>query len=1043
MTQYHARWVPTLRRFARIVRYGALVLSSVGLSTSAMAQDSGNEEVEEIMVLGSQIRGASTTEALPVSVIGQEEISASGAISADELFRYLPGVGAVGFGGNNQRSTSFGINGARGDVASINLRSLGEGNTLVLMNGRRLVDHPSTQTDEQTAPSVAVNMNAIPVMGLQRVEVLRDGASAIYGTDAVAGVVNTVLRKDFDGLDMSARFGGADGFNETTYNILGGITFNNDRTNVTASLTLHDRDPLAAADRDFAINNDARDRLVGTSFEGDAQFDNRSTSTPWALFRVPNAVSGPGPITQNGVPITTGSGSFQLLPASYGGCTTTIAAAPSDTCIAAMTSIPADLRFNVNSGRTLMPGVERRTFFSTITHTFDNELEIYSELGVYSADSFYSRADGGGGPLSTQPIDIPASNYWNPFGPVTFSDGSPNPNRLPGLDPNQIPVEGVALPYVSAEGAAYRILERGGPFVNVNDQSYRVLQGLRGSWKEWDFDMAYVYSEAETLDRTDNRLDLNRLMEQLALETPDAYNPWTGGGTYLGNHFDSTSNPASSTDPFYASVDRFGKTRLSLADFKVSNGSLIDLPAGGLGIAAGIEFRRHTYQDDRDPRLDGTSRLNNFVRNEQFPSSVMGSSDTPDMYGSRKVFSVFGELAIPLVSPDMNVPLMQSLDLQLAGRYEDFNDIGSVTKPRVAMSWVMVDSLQLRGSYSEGFKAPNLAAVSEPVISRQVTGDDVYYCQAQVNRGLVPNLGACLTTGVGNEYQTSVERLTSGSKLLKPEESTAYSVGFVFQPQFIENLLVTVDYWDIEQTGIVGIFGTPNHLALDWAFRINGMPPNPDVIRAAPTADNIAYFAGSGLDPVGQVLRTNVPYFNMDDRQTTGLDISIVYDLDTTRFGTFAMGLNAAKLIKAFQTSPGPAAFINAQNNPAVFVVAGGDLIEQNQRPEWKGSGYVKWSHQNFGAGLFVNYVGGFDDTSALNDITNEPWRVDSWTTVNLNADYRFSLGAFRDSMVRVGVNNLFDEEPPLADENFNYQADLHNPFGQYAYISLTLGLSR
>lgn len=1040
MIQYHVKRAIGPGLMASAVQVGVCGLALLAFALPASAQE---EEVEEIVVVGSQIRGASTTEALPVSVVGQEEIAASGAISADELFRYIPGVGAVGFGGNNQRSTSFGINGARGDVASINLRSLGEGNTLVLMNGRRLVDHPSTQTNEQTAPAVAVNMNAIPVMGLQRVEVLRDGASAIYGTDAVAGVVNTVLRKDFSGLDISARYGGADGFDETTYNIIGGINFNNDRTNVTASFSLHDRDALSAGDRDYARNNDARDQVVGTAFEGDVQFNNRSTTTPWALFRVPNADPNGGAITQNGAPITTSSGSFQLIPASLGGCTTTLAASPTDTCIAALTSTPVSLRFNPNTDRTIMPGVERRTFFGTVTHTFDNDFEIYSELGVYSADSFYNRADGGGGPLSTQPIDIPASNYWNPFGPVTFSDGSPNPNRLPGLDPNQIPVEGVSIPYVAAQGGRHRILERGGPFVNVSDQSYRVLQGLRGQWREWDFDTAFLFSEAETLDRTSNRLDLNLVMQQLALETPDAYNPWTGAGTYTDNHYDSVLNPASSADPFYIDVDRRGKTRLALADFKVSKGSIFELPAGNVGFATGVEFRRHTYEDDRDPRLDGTAPLDNFVRNQQFPSSVMGSSDTPDTVGARKVFSLFTELAVPVIAPDMNIPLVQSLDLQLAARYEDFSDIGDVTKPRIALSWYLMDSVQLRASYSEGFKAPNLAQISEPVISRQVTGEDIYYCQAQVNRGIAPNLGACVTTGVGNEYITSVERLTSGSTLLQPEESEAMSVGLVLQPEFVDALTVTVDYWDIDQTGIIGIFGTPNHLALDWAFRINGMAPNPDVVRADPTPENIAYFQGSGLDPVGQVLQTNVPYFNLEDRASSGVDISVTWDYDSARFGNFAFGLNAAKLIETFQTASGPSEFINAQNNPAVTVTAGGDLIEQNQRPEWKGSGYVKWTHQDIGGGLFINHVGGFDDTSVLNDVTNEPWRVDSWTIVNVNADYRFSLGAFQDSMVRVGINNLFDEDPPLADENFNYQADMHNPFGQYAYVNLTLGLSR
>ncbi len=1026
---------------------GRVFVSIVALVTivlPAAAQDDG-EELEEIIVVGSQIRGASTTGALPVSVVSRQEIATAGVASADELFRYLPGVGAVGFGGNNQRSTSFGINGARGDVASINLRSLGEGNTLVLMNGRRLVDHPSTQTDEQTAPAVAVNMNAIPIMGLERVEVLRDGASALYGTDAVAGVVNTVLRKDYDGLELSARFGGADSMNESTISIIGGLNFNDDRTNISGSFTYHDRDELAAADRAFSANRDARSQVTHPDFLNDAAFNNSSTVTPWATFTVPVG----GAVTQDlgggPMPITTGAGRFTLVPTSIGGanCVSTLPAAPADTCIIAG-NIPTELRHNRNADATLMPGVKRANFFGTITHTFDNEFEMYSEIGLYQAKSFYDRGDGGGGPLTTQPIDLAASNYWNPFGPVTFSDGSPNPNRLPGLDPAQIPVEGVDLPFRGGPGGArafYRISERPGPIVKVKDESYRVVQGLRGNVANWDFDTAFVYSKAQTLDRTFNRIGLNEFMRQLALETPAAYNPWTGGGTYLNNAFDSTSNPASSTDPFYVNIDRGGVTRLALADFKVSNGSLWQMPAGDLGFAAGIEFRRQTYEDNRDPHLDGTAPLYNFVRDEIFPSSVMGSSDTPDTFGRRSVTSLFLEFAVPLIAPDMNIPLVESLDLQLAARYEDFDDIGDVTKPRIALSWYPAEWLQIRGSYSEGFKAPNLAMTSEPVISRQVAGDDWYFCQAQVNLGIVPNLGACVDTGVGNEFNTAVERLTSGSKLLKPEESESTSFGFVFQPTFVDGLTLTVDWWKIDQTGIVGIFGTPNHLALDWALRINNLPPNPDVVRQAPTADNIAFFAGSGLDPVGQVLQTNVPYFNLDSRETEGVDISIIYDLETNRLGNFTFGLNAAQLTKTFQSTSALGDFINAQNEPAITVTAGGDLIERDQRPEWKGSGYVQWNRNEWGAGLYVNHVGEFYEPGVISDTTGAFWTVDSWTTFNISADYRFAMGDFSDNTIRVGINNVTDEDPPLADENLNYLASLHNPLGQYAYVNLTIGL--
>ena len=390
----------------------------------------------------------------------------------------------------------------------------------------------------------------------------------------------------------------------------------------------------------------------------------------------------------------------------------------------------------------------------------------------------------------------------------------------------------------------------------------------------------------------------------------------------------------------------------------------------------------------------------------------------------------------------MNIPLVESLDLQLAGRFEDYDDIGTVTKPRIALGWYLIEGLQIRGSYSEGFKAPNLAATSEPDISRTVGNqNDWIFCEAQVRLGTAATYGACIDdVSIGNEFAASIQRITSGSKALKPEESESLSFGIVFQPSFIQGLTLTVDYWDIDQTGIIGIFGTPNHLALDWALRVNGLPPNPDVFRAPPTQDNIDFFTSAGMTPVGTANRTLVPYFNLDNRDSAGVDYSILYDMETTSMGAFRFGLNVAQLTESLQTGGAEAEFINAQNNPAIKVTAGGDLIEQDQRPEWKGSGYVRWNSEKFGAGLFVNYIGEFNDTSAIG-LDNRPWRVQSMTTINLNGEYRFSMAGFSDATFKVGINNVADEDPPLADENLNCLASMHNPMGRYAYVNLVLGL--
>ncbi|MGN6619689.1 MAG: TonB-dependent receptor plug domain-containing protein, partial [Sphingomonas sp.] len=186
----------------------------------------------DIVVVGSQIRGSKVTEALPVSVLDANQIAATGAVSGDELIRSIPQMGDVDFNSANNPQTS---NAARGDVNSIDLRNLGAGNTLVLINGRRMVQHPVSQAGIANVPVLTYNSNALPIAGLERLEVLRDGAAAIYGADAVAGVVNVVLKDDYDGLSLNAKYGGAEGthLREYTTNFLAGRNFGQGRGNIT------------------------------------------------------------------------------------------------------------------------------------------------------------------------------------------------------------------------------------------------------------------------------------------------------------------------------------------------------------------------------------------------------------------------------------------------------------------------------------------------------------------------------------------------------------------------------------------------------------------------------------------------------------------------------------------------------------------------------------------------------------------------------------------------------------------------------------------
>src|SRR6476620_4790109 len=193
---------------------------------------------------------------------------------------------------------------------------------------------------------------------------------------------------------------------------------------------------------------------------------------------------------------------------------------------------------------------------------------------------------------------------------------------------------------------------------------------------------------------------------------------------------------------------------------------------------------------------------------------------------------------VPLVSRDMNVPLVEEFNLQLAGRVEHFTDIDETAAvPRVAASWTTIPGVTFRGAWSKGFRAPNLIQVNDEGTTRSNTRDDFVICQAQVLKGQISNLGACPGAGVIS--------IRSGTENLVPEDSTSLNLGVVLEPSFIPGLTLTADYWRVKQKKLVGTFGDDNAIALDYLRRLSG-GSNPNVVRLAPTAEDVALFAGTG-----------------------------------------------------------------------------------------------------------------------------------------------------------------------------------------------------
>lgn len=1028
----------------------ALTSASLWALTAGMAQaqssteaapQAGEPAAAEIVVIGSQIKGANTAGALPVSLVGEEQIEAVAAVSGADLYRSIPQLGGVTF--NEQVLGGGNANAARGDVSTVSLRGLGQGNTLLLINGRRTVLHPTSQAItgvvDSGVPTFGYNANTIPVGNIERVEVLRDGAAALYGSDAVAGVVNNVLQSDYKGAKFDVQYGGAEGTNlrEFAANGLVGFDFNEGRGNISIFGGYAQKSKLYLSDQDYTASVDRRGYVAGTPFANVAAWNGTSTSTPWGTFRVVRPGGGANflnqTLTSNGTAFTNSSGQFHIQPSANAGCR--IASGTPDTCYddgngaTEMSGADSNLRFNSPAtfdDLTAQPSVKRINIFSYINYELSDALSFFGEVGFYRGKT--SSTIGAPGSLANIPITVAANAYWNPLGPV----GSPN--RLPGLDLSVVPAEGLPVQITSLS-----YVDVGSRKVDVTNYQYRFLGGLRGSIGDFDWESAGLYTWATAKDTQENFS--NTLLQQaINKTTPDAYNPFNGGCVDTPSIGDCTPNSQSTIDSFMIEATRKTRTSLALWDFKVSNANLLGLWAdNSIGVAAGIEWRRETYHDNRSTYQGGIAGVDttytDAVTGVFYGSDLGGASPSPDVRGKRNVKSAYAELAIPIFSPEMEIPMFRRLNFQVAGRYEDYSDVGSVAKPKIAGSWELLEGMMLRGSWSQGFRAPNLEVINTSTLDRVNGGFDYVLCDADVRSGRATNFSSAVCN-------VSVLRRSGGNPNLKPEESTSWSFGAVLSPKLGDGLgkvTFTVDRWKIQQKNVVGLLDYQNALNLDYLLRTQGSS-NPNVIRRDPTADDIARVAGTGLAPVGELLYVVANFQNLLPVTVQGIDFNLDYFLPTTSVGTFSLNVNASRLISYYVDAPAGVQQVIAgqaagEINAGVPIQGGGDVIGRDGQPRWRLSATFDWSLGPWKIGAFTQYIDSVYE-NGVRDASANPWTVKGQTTVNLYGQYTFKNdGPLNGTTVQIGARNIFDKDPPLSSAG--YLSSLYQPQARYWYTSL------
>jgi iron complex outermembrane recepter protein len=696
------------------------VAAAVGVS--AVAQTATTEKT---VITGSNIKRVDAETSAPITVITREDIQRSGVATVEQL---LQTVSAVASSGALAAASASGA--TTGGISSTSLRGLSALRTLVLINGRRVSPYGIGFTND----SVSVDINSIPLAAVERVEILKDGASAIYGSDAIAGVINFILRRDFTGGEATVEYGDTKQGGGKIERVSGAVGFGDlskDRFNVMILGSYQKESSLIGGQRAFAssgINVGAlNDTTSGNTFPANFQGID------------PNAQIGDQPVTGTRNPgYPDHCGPVSLVSPVY------TAAGLINRC-----------RFDPSSVVTLIPETKRGSVYTSATFRINSDWDLYAEASYNKNES---RTIIQPTPISDQftiPLNNPLANTF-PYNGFTAGE-----RTLGGLPYSTIILKPTSpyypTAYVQAQTGGstpdlmirWRAVDLGNRDLTNIGESPRLVLGVKGAVAGWDIDSAFLYSGSKVSERTNGGFALfTKVLPLLNSGTVNFFGPNTAATAAA---FDATQ---------YRGDTYQVKTDLTSLSAKASK-ELMPLAGGSLAFAVGGEFRKEKYNFDASTPLQQGDL-----------SGYGGNFATLDK--DRNVWAVFGELSVPFV---------KSVEATVAVRFDDYQGVGSSTTPKLGLRWTPTKELLFRASAGQGFRAPSLADLYSP----KTTGVSVPGLNDPIR---------CPITGSSADCGTQFPVTNAGNPQLKSEKSNNYTLGFVFEPT--PTFSVAVDAFRIE-----------------------------------------------------------------------------------------------------------------------------------------------------------------------------------------------------------------------------------------------------
>jgi iron complex outermembrane recepter protein len=964
-----------------------------------------------IQVTGTKIKRTSVETAQPILVITAQQIKATGLSTIGQVLQSLTSSGgALNTMANDGGNFTY----TGGGQTNVALRNLGANRTLVLVNGKRWI----------TGLDGTVDLNTIPVAIIDHIEVLQDGASAIYGSDAIAGVVNIITIQRFTGNEANAYVGMYDGKGDgggwdgktQAYDFTTGMA--NNTTNLVFNVAYTKQDPIMAVNRTIS-----KEPIFG------AGQTRGSSATPQGRFVfIPTSTSPDGTNPNNAPAPGTGLTSAQCPTTNFGSasspdymplCDLTLMPGQAGTAANQYVPFQQSDRFNYAPYNYVLTPEERYSAYMASNTDLADNLTFNASVNYSHRNS---QQQAGPTPLffaSTSIVtDVPANQKYNPFGFDLNTNAYQPANNANGN--GGLPADG----WLGLLGR--RMVEDGPRIYNESEDTWRFLGGFNGYFNaggsEWDWDAGYIFARDTETDTNYGSFNVQNL--RIAMGDPATCATTTSCVPI--NFFGGQTTPIAASQLTYSAYTQQNQfqnnQRIYYTD--ITNSSLLNLPAGPLGFAAGYQYLEH----------DG-SFIPDSVAQAGY-DSFNPKVAVPPTSGRTVENSVYAEFDVPILA---NLPAMKLLDLDVASRYTHYDTYGSNTTSMAGLKWQVNDQFLARTTWAQGFRAPDINDLyAGPTLLSSTVNDP---CSNYASSGVSATVQQRCANGIGTvtpvptsytQANGQINTLESGNPNLQPETSISRTVGFVYSPDWLTGFDMNLDYYRIELNNTIQ--------------PLSGQA----ILNGCYITGNVGDCSRITRGPAGAITILNDSVANVGSVLTDGFDIGANYAFPSTSVGNFKAGVIGTFTRNYQITTP------NAGGPPTVVQLVGverGGTVFPFGVPRWKVNTSLNWSSGNWQAEWDMRYISGitepcsdsFDGTA--NSLTALGLCSNPNTTNNgLSTNY---LGAtiYHDAWVSYdydpakmtftfGIKNMFNKEPPSSTQQQlnSFDPTLYDVPGRFFY---------